>query len=408
MSTIAPVPLINYFSYLFDSANWHFGGDSSIPDRIVQHLLYTIVALVISAAIALPLGLLIGHTNRGAVWPSAWATRALAADVRPAVLLLVTFVGVGLVPVLVALMVLAIPPILAQTYAGITSVDRSAVDAAVGMGMRSKQVLFLAELPMALPLIISGLRSALLQVCATATIAAYAGLGGLGRLLIDGLNRNDYAQIFAGAVLVGVARHHPGLLERRRRAGRGVARRARATRPARPPARRPHLRVPRRGSTRQHLPLTARRKVPSMHRFTKLTAAAAVAAILPLSACGSDPTSGGGTGSSSSPAITIGSANFPENQLLAEMYAQALEAKEVKVTRKFNIGARELYLKALKDGSIDMIPEYNGAFLAALSPNGTVPARRHDHRRGVPGAEEGAARRPGDRDRPRRPRTRTP
>ena len=74
-----------------------------------------------------------------------------------------------------------------------------------------------------------------------------------------------------------------------------------------------------------------------------------------------------------SPAITIGSANFPENQLLAEMYAQALEAKDVKVTRKFNIGARELYLKALKDGSIDMIPEYNGALLAALSQGGTVP-----------------------------------
>jgi osmoprotectant transport system substrate-binding protein len=111
-----------------------------------------------------------------------------------------------------------------------------------------------------------------------------------------------------------------------------------------------------------------------MHRFTKITAAAAVvAAILPLSACGGDPASGGGSGSTSSPAITIGSANFPENQLLAEMYAQALEAKKVKVTRKFNIGARELYLKALKQGSINMIPEYNGAFLAALSPNGTVP-----------------------------------
>jgi len=107
---------------------------------------------------------------------------------------------------------------------------------------------------------------------------------------------------------------------------------------------------------------------------SKLAAAAvALAAILPLSACGGDPTSGGGTGDASSPAITIGSANFPENQLLAEMYAQALEAKGVKVTRKFNIGARELYLKALKDGSINMIPEYNGAFLAALSPNGAVP-----------------------------------
>jgi osmoprotectant transport system substrate-binding protein len=108
-------------------------------------------------------------------------------------------------------------------------------------------------------------------------------------------------------------------------------------------------------------------------RRSKLTAAAVVvAALLPLSACGGDPTSGGGTGDASSPALTIGSANFPENQLLAEMYSQALESKGVKVTRKFNIGARELYLKALKDGSISMIPEYNGALLAALSPKGEV------------------------------------
>jgi len=99
--------------------------------------------------------------------------------------------------------------------------------------------------------------------------------------------------------------------------------------------------------------------------------AAVVAAVLPLSACGGNPTAGGGSGDTKT--ITIGSANFPENELLAEIYAQALEAKGVKVNRKFNIGARELYLKALKDGSIDMLPEYNGALLAALSPNGTVP-----------------------------------
>jgi osmoprotectant transport system substrate-binding protein len=111
-----------------------------------------------------------------------------------------------------------------------------------------------------------------------------------------------------------------------------------------------------------------------MLSLTKIgTVTAALAVLLPLSACGGDPTSGGGTGDTSSSAIVIGSANFPENQLLAEMYAQALEAKDVTVTRKFNIGARELYLKALKEGSINMIPEYNGAFLAALSPKGEVP-----------------------------------
>src|SRR3954452_7621037 len=115
------------------------------------------------------------------------------------------------------------------------------------------------------------------------------------------------------------------------------------------------------------------RKVQSMTWKTRrlVALAAVVAALVPLSACGGDPTAGGGSGDTST--ITIGSANFPENELLAEIYAQALEAKGVKVNRKLNIGARELYLKALKDGSIDMIPEYNGALLAALSPGGTVP-----------------------------------
>jgi osmoprotectant transport system substrate-binding protein len=109
---------------------------------------------------------------------------------------------------------------------------------------------------------------------------------------------------------------------------------------------------------------------------TKLGALATVlAGMLAVSACGNDPTAGGGTGSSSgdSSTVTMGSANFPENELLAEIYSQALEAKGVKVNRKFNIGARELYLKALKDGSIDAIPEYNGNLLAALSPGGTAP-----------------------------------
>ncbi len=109
--------------------------------------------------------------------------------------------------------------------------------------------------------------------------------------------------------------------------------------------------------------------MPTKTRLVAL--AAVVAAIVPLSACGGDPTSGGGSGDSST--IVIGSANFPESELLAEMYAQALEAQDVEVERKFNIGARELYLKALQDGSIDLLPEYNGALLAALSEGGEVP-----------------------------------
>lgn len=243
MSVVAPVPMVNYFGYLLDGANWSLSGDASIPLRIAQHLEYTVLAMVISAAIALPLGLLIGHTNRGALVAITLGNLGRSLPTFGLVLLLVTWRGVGLAPLLAALIVLAIPPILAQTYAGVRAVDRSAVDAAIGMGMRPLQVLLRAELPMALPLIIGGLRSALLQVTATATVAAYAGLGGLGRLLIDGLSRNEYDQIFAGAVLVALlaialdylsagvehAVVSPGVRERRGRRARRTRNRTRAS-----------------------------------------------------------------------------------------------------------------------------------------------------------------------------------
>jgi osmoprotectant transport system permease protein len=251
----APVvaPMVNYFGYLLDGANWHLSGDSSIPSRLGEHLLYTVVALLISAAIALPLGLLIGHTDRGAFLAIGLGNLGRSLPTFGLVLLLITWRGIGFWPLIIGLVVLAVPPILAQTYAGIRSVDRSAVDAAIGMGMRPAQVLFRAEVPMALPLISSGLRSALLQVTATATVAAYAGVGGLGRLLVDGLNRNEYDQIFAGAVLVallavvldylsaGVERAvvSPGVRERRgrrtRRSSRAAAQRTPSD-PAGPPS----------------------------------------------------------------------------------------------------------------------------------------------------------------------------
>lgn len=195
------VPMLNYFGYLLDPDNWAWS-DSSIPYRLLQHLEYTLVALLISALIALPIGLLIGHTNRGAFLAINLGNAGRALPTFGLLSLIVVLVGTGALPVYVALVVLAVPPILASTYAGIRSVDPAAVNAAVGMGMRPMQVLFKAEVPMALPLIMGGLRSALLQVCATATVAAYVGFGGLGRLLIDGLASNDYAQIFGGAVLV--------------------------------------------------------------------------------------------------------------------------------------------------------------------------------------------------------------
>ena len=204
MSLEPVVPMINYFAYFFDGANWSWAAGSSIPHRLLEHVEYTLLALVISAVIALPIGLLIGHTTRGAFLAINIGNAGRSLPTFGLLSLMVTLVGIGVLPVLVALVVLAVPPILAATYAGIRSVDRSAVDAAEGMGMRPLQVLFRAEVPMALPLIIGGLRSAVLQVCATATVAAYVGLGGLGRLLVDGLSVNEYDQVFAGALLVAL------------------------------------------------------------------------------------------------------------------------------------------------------------------------------------------------------------
>lgn len=189
-------------AFFSDPAQW--AGPDGIPHRVVQHVWYTFLSLLIAWAIAFPVGLYIGHTGRAAFLAINIGNAARALPTLGFLVLLVLLLSIGLLPVLIALVVLAIPPILTATYAGIRSVEPGIVDAARGMGMTERQVLFSAELPAALPVIFGGLRSATLQVVSTATVAAYVGLGGLGRFLIDGLAQHDYAQMLGGAVLVAV------------------------------------------------------------------------------------------------------------------------------------------------------------------------------------------------------------
>lgn len=190
--------------WLGDPANW--AGPGGIPTRIVEHLVITGWAILIAGIIGLSAGLLIGHTGRGrgvAVGLSG-ALRALPT-LGLLVLLAVQFgfgVRLALVPTLIVLVLLAIPPILAGAYAGLESVDRATVDASRAIGMTEWQILARVEVPLALPLIVGGLRSAVLQVVATATVAAYLPLGGLGRYLFDALPVQDYAQMLSGAILV--------------------------------------------------------------------------------------------------------------------------------------------------------------------------------------------------------------
>ncbi|WP_332665598.1 ABC transporter permease [Aeromicrobium sp.] len=183
-----------------DPANW--SGDYGVPNRIVQHLGYTAVTVAIAAALAIPIGLWIGHTGRlrGLAVVFSGALRALPT--LGVVTYLGLFTGVNLTATVVALVVLAVPPLLAGAYSGLESVERQTIDAARAMGMTEWQILTKVEVPLALPIIVGGLRSATLQVVATATVAAYVGPGGLGRFLIDGLAVRDTPQVIAGSLLV--------------------------------------------------------------------------------------------------------------------------------------------------------------------------------------------------------------
>lgn len=186
--------------FIFTAANW--AGPAGLGARIVEHLQYTVIAVAASAIVAIPIGLLIGHTGRGTFLVVTGVNALRALPTLGVLLLGVLLWGLGLVPPTVALMLLGIPPLLAGTYAGIANVDPLVVDAARSMGMTERRVLFGVEVPNALPLIVGGLRTATLQIVATATVAAYASLGGLGRYLIDGIKVRQFHIALVGALMV--------------------------------------------------------------------------------------------------------------------------------------------------------------------------------------------------------------
>jgi len=146
----------------------------------------------------------IGHTGRGALIAVNLTNLGRAIPTLGIIILVFQLAGFGFIPVLVSLVALAIPPIVTNSYIGVRSVDRDVREAAEGMGMRGRQVLWQVELPVAMPLIMAGIRTSAVQVVATATLAAFVGLGGLGRYLIDGLSQRDLPQVVGGAILVAL------------------------------------------------------------------------------------------------------------------------------------------------------------------------------------------------------------
>ena len=195
-------------AWLADPAHWT--GPDGLLTRLLEHIALSGACLAMAVAIALPIGLWIGHTGRGAAAViraanigQALPTLGVIGIVLPLTANIEPY-GFDLIPSVVALVALAIPPIVTNTYAGLRQVDPEAIEAGRGMGMRELQLLGLVEVPLALPSVLAGLRISAVQVVATATLAAVLGAGGLGRLIIDGIAQQDDAQLFIGALLVAI------------------------------------------------------------------------------------------------------------------------------------------------------------------------------------------------------------
>ena len=193
---------MNLFGDAFAWIVSHWTTGTNVSGHVLEHLAVSGLCVLIAVAIALPVGVAIGHTGkgRGAAILISNVARALPTLGLLSILILLT--GVGLLPIAIVLVVLAIPPMLAGAYAGVESVDRQTIDAVRALGMTEWQIITRVEIPLALPLLIGGLRATALQVIATLGIASAFAFGGLGIYLINGVNTGDYIQLLAGAILI--------------------------------------------------------------------------------------------------------------------------------------------------------------------------------------------------------------
>jgi osmoprotectant transport system permease protein len=198
-------PFADAFAFLFDPASW--SGSQGIGVRLAEHAQISAVSTLAAAVLAIPLGMYIGHfrkleflvvsvANLGRALPSF----GILAFVFPFTLRYLP--GIGYWPTLIALFLLAIPPILTNVYVGIKGVDPDTVEAARAMGLAERQVLLRLETPLAAPLMVAGMRTAAVQVVATATLGAVVAWGGLGRFIIDGSAQRNFGVAVAGAILV--------------------------------------------------------------------------------------------------------------------------------------------------------------------------------------------------------------
>lgn len=340
-----------------DGANWQ--GSGGILVRLLEHLSVTALATACAALIVVPLGLWAGHhrpgygTNRrrsNLLMSAVAATRALPA--LGLLTILALWLGVSTLPALIVLIIIAAAPLLAGVLEGLAAVPEDLVDAARAQGLTEWQILTRLEIPLAANMMLGGLRSALVQVIATATIVAYLSGGTLGRYLFDGLAVRDYPRMLVATLLVALLAFAVDALM-------GLAQRALTPRAHHQPEEgmNPMNQTPRTFSRR------------TVSRRTALAAAGALGMAGILSACG---LSGDKVFSGEHEGIIVGSAAFAESQILAEIYAGALARAGFNARTQLSIGAREAYLGALASGAVDVIPDYSGNLLLYLDPKATA------------------------------------
>jgi len=188
------------FLWFNDPANWR--GTAGVPHRVVEHLWLWAWSMVIAGGIAVTGGLLLGRSKRSGVFTINLANIGRAIPTFAVIVLGVIWLGLSNTPVIVALVLLAVPPMFTFTFTGVRQVDSATVEAARGMGMTEGRILRSVQLPLALPLILNGVRLSSAAVMATVPLAAVVGSGGLGRYVIDGFAVQDYPQVGAGVTLV--------------------------------------------------------------------------------------------------------------------------------------------------------------------------------------------------------------
>lgn len=192
--------LVEAIAFIADPASW--SGPMGIGHLLAQHLGYSLLGVLLASVLGVPLGWWVGHRRQGRELVVVVSGAVRALPTLGVVTLLGLLLGIGLGAPLLAFVVLALPSVLAGAYTGVESAAPAAVDGARASGMSELQVLTRVEVPLGAPLLVGGLRSATLQVIATATLAAYTGAGGLGRLMFLGLNTQNYAMVLSSSLLV--------------------------------------------------------------------------------------------------------------------------------------------------------------------------------------------------------------